>query len=100
MATRPRPRLSGTGCDCSNPILLSPIFRSLCVRRDQGAIIAAVVERLGAKEADTVLPKRPLLRVLPGFVEYMSTKDDDSLWSAIETRDKRNCLVEELQSAK
>ena len=41
-----------------------------------------------------------MLRVLPEFVEYMSTIEDDTLWSAIETRDKRECLVEELQAAK
>ena len=29
-----------------------------------------------------------------------STMDDDDFWSAIETPDKRKCLVEELQSAK
>ena len=65
-----------------------------------GASIAAVVERLGAKKAKTVLTKQPLLRVLPEFVEYMSTMDDDALWSAIETPDKRKCLVEELQAGK
>merc|ERR1719235_2672636 len=70
------------------------------LKKGMGASIAAVVERLGAKKAKTVLTKGPLLRVLPEFVEYMSTMDDDALWSAIGTRDKRKCLVEELQAAK
>merc|ERR1719235_1090544 len=68
--------------------------------KGMGASIAAVVERLGAKKAKTVLTGGPLLRVLPEFVEYMSTMDDDALWSAIETRDKRKCLVDELQAGK
>ena len=70
------------------------------MKKGMGPIIAAVVERLGAKKAKTVLTGGPLLRVLPEFVEYMSTMDDDSLWSAIETRDKRKCLVDELQAVK
>ena len=70
------------------------------LKKGMGPIIAAAVERLGAKKAKRVLTKGPLLRVLPEFVEYMSTMDDDALWSAIETRDKRKCLVEELQGAK
>ena len=65
-----------------------------------GASIAAVVERLGAKKAKTVLTKQPLLRVLPEFVKYMSTMDDDALWSSIENRLKRRYLVEELLAAK
>ena len=70
------------------------------LKKGMGPIIAAVVERLGAKKAKTVLTKQPLLRVLPEFVEYMSTIDDDALWSATETLDKRKYLVEELQTAK
>ena len=70
------------------------------LKKGMGPIIAAVVERLGAKKAKTVLTGGPLLRVLPEFIEHMSTMDDDSLWFAIETRDKQKCLVEELQAAK
>ena len=70
------------------------------LKKGMGPIIAAVVERLGPKKAKTVLTKQPLLRVLPEFVEYMSTMDDDDFWSAIETPDKRKCLVEELQAGK
>ena len=70
------------------------------LKKGMGPIIAAVVERLGAKKAKTVLRGQPLLRVLPEFVEYMSTMDDDAFWSAIETPDKRKCMVEELQAGK
>merc|ERR1719191_323727 len=70
------------------------------LKKGMGPIIAAVVERLGAKKAKTVLTKQPLLRVLPEFVEYLSTVDDDAFWSAIETPDKRKVLVEELKAGK
>ena len=67
------------------------------LKKGMGPIIAGVVERLGPKKAKMVLTSGPLLRVLPEFVEYMSTMDGDALWSAIDTRDKRSCLAEELR---
>ena len=70
------------------------------LRNGKGASIAAVVERLGAKRTKMVLTKQPLLRVLPEFVEYMSTMDDDALWSAIETFEGRKCLLEKLETTK
>ena len=70
------------------------------LKKDIGASIAAVVQLLGGRRAKTVLTKQPLLRVLPEFVEYMSTMDEYALRFAIETRDKRKCLVEELQAGK
>ena len=55
----------------------------------------------GVRLLGWLLLARPLLlRVLPEFVEYMSTMDDDALWPAIETPDKRKCMVEELQAGK
>ena len=67
------------------------------LKNGKGASIAAVVERLGAKKTMPMLTGGPLLRVLPEFVESI---DDDALSSAIETRDKRTHLVEELQAAR
>ena len=67
------------------------------LKKGQGINIVAVIERLGPKRAKAVLKGQPLLRVLPEFVGYMSTTDDDELWSAINTRDKRKCLVEDFE---
>ena len=71
------------GCNCSNRILTSSelakfVFGGIASRlkNGKGASIAAVVERLGAKKAKTVLTGGPLLRVLPEFVEYVTTMDD------------------------
>ena len=62
----------------------------------KGVSIATVAERLGAKKTKMLPTRVPLLRVLPEFVEYMSTIDDDALWAAIENPEKRKCLVEVL----
>jgi len=70
------------------------------LKKNQGTDIAAVVERLGAKRTKTVLTRPLLLRVLPEFVEYMSTIDDAVLWSAIATFEGRKCLLEKLETTK
>ena len=79
------------------------------LKKNQGTNIATVVERLcakqlgakrlGAKKTMTVLTRPLLLRVLPEFVEYMSTIDDAALWSAIETAKSRKLLLEMLEAA-
>ena len=54
----------------------------------------------GVRLLGWLLLARPLLlRVLPEFVEYMSTIDDAALWSAIETAKTRKLLLEMLEAA-
>ena len=72
------------------------------LKNDQGTDIARVIERLrrlGAMRIKAVLTRPLLLRVLPEFIEYMSTIDDDALWFEIETPRKRKYLLDKLEAA-
>ena len=70
------------------------------LQRGDGSRIAAVVARLGLKQAKTLLRKQPLLQVLPELVAYLERTRDDELREAIASPAKRKVLNAALRASR
>ena len=70
------------------------------LQRGDGSRIAAVVARLGPKQAKTLLRKQPLLQVLPELVAYLERTRDDELREAIASPAKRKVLNAALRASR
>ena len=62
------------------------------LKRGEGRLIVAVVDRIGPKLAKTVLKRQPFLQVLPKLVVYLKTTPHAQVMETLATPARRKAL--------